>query len=92
MDIEINLNLNPNDMLKDQLESGELKLSKADGRTIEDYLILDANNKPCLPPTYMGYEVLDITEDKENIIIKVGKKLYDWKPKSYDFNFHKRGE
>jgi hypothetical protein len=87
MDIKINLNMK--DTMKDQLESGEIRLSKADGRTIDDYMVVDSEGNTSKTPIYMGYEVLDLTEDEENIIICVGKKLYDWKPNNYDFNLKK---
>lgn len=77
MDIGINLDgvcENTKISLESQLESGVVKIKK-EGRTIKDYLVYGRDNKLYPIPTYMGYKVLDVTEDEENIIIKVGEKL-----------------
>ncbi len=79
MDIEINLEKlckNTESSLEKQLKSGTVKIKK-EGRTIKDYLVYGRDNKLHPIPTYMGYKVLNVTEDEENIIIKVGEKQQD---------------
>lgn len=90
IEIKINDGISLWDSIEEQLRSGVVKIEKK-GETIADYLICDVKGNLCLPPTYMGYEVKDITEDEENIIVKVGKKVYDWKPSSFNFNLKMEG-
>lgn len=86
--IKANLNISPLHELKKQLESGEYKVNKSDGRTIEDYLLVNPiTHDRELPRTVYGYEVLELTEDEENIIFKLGNKIYDWQPHSFNWKY-----